>query len=125
MLGVRFINSLQSIAQGVQLTLYGFVVLSVVASRCFSISGSTSGNKSTAIRPGKVDLLFHISHLLNICVGGWSIFNTSKCYLCLTNHSKWGCLASFPGSPLASRKNRKGGGEPGISLHVIPWHDCH
>ena len=33
------------------------------------------------------------------------------------------CIASFPGSPLAPRKNRKGGGEPGINLHMISRHD--
>ena len=32
-------------------------------------------------------------------------------------------LASFPGSPLIPTKNRKGGGEPGIDSHVMPWHD--
>ena len=35
--------------------------------------------------------------------------------------SMW--VASFPGSPLAPTKNRKGGGEPGIDSHVIPRHD--
>ena len=33
------------------------------------------------------------------------------------------CLASFPGSPLASTKNRKGGGEPGTDSHVISRHN--
>ena len=33
-------------------------------------------------------------------------------------------LASFPGSPLAPTKNRKGGGEPGIDSHVISQHDA-
>ena len=32
-------------------------------------------------------------------------------------------VALFPGSPLDPTKNRKGGGEPGIDSHVIPWHD--
>ena len=32
-------------------------------------------------------------------------------------------VASFPGSPLVSTKNRNRGGEPGIDSHVIPWHD--
>ena len=32
-------------------------------------------------------------------------------------------LASFPGSPLASTKNRQGGGEPGTDSHVISQHD--
>ena len=33
-------------------------------------------------------------------------------------------LASFPGSPLAPMKNRKGGGEPGIDSHVISRHNA-
>ena len=32
-------------------------------------------------------------------------------------------LASFPGSPLPTTKNRKGEGEPGIDSHVILRHD--
>ena len=42
-----------------------------------------------------------------------------QCVVCVCVHA----LASFPGSPLAPTKNRKGGGEPGIDSHVIPWHD--
>ena len=40
-------------------------------------------HEDTAIRPGKLDLLFRISHLLNLHVGGRSLFinSTSKCYL--------------------------------------------
>ena len=33
-----------------------------------------------SVRPGKLDLLFRISNLLNLHVGGWSLFITSKCY---------------------------------------------
>ena len=36
----------------------------------------------------------------------------------LKNH-----LASFPGSPLAPTKNKKGGGEPGTDSHVTSRHN--
>ena len=40
------------------------------------------------------------------------------------SQSKWAPeVASFPGSPLAPTKDRKGGGEPGSNSHVIPQHD--
>ena len=33
-------------------------------------------------------------------------------------------VASFPGFPLTSTKNRKGRGEPGTDSHVISRHDA-
>ena len=39
------------------------------------------------VRPRKLDLLFHISHLLNLHAGGhYSLFIASKCYDCKSGH---------------------------------------
>ena len=39
-------------------------------------------------------------------------------FMISANSAARNVLASFPGSPLALTKNRKGGGEPGIDSHV-------
>ena len=40
-------------------------------------------NRSTTLRPGKLNLLFRISHFLDLHAGWWSLFIASKCYFTL------------------------------------------